>query len=848
MELKHTTIIAFVVLALLTGLDTPLRPVFSLILFSYFPGLLMVSLVKKKVDIPELVGLPLLVGISFWIVFFYCTSGLFIFTWYVVGGIALVCAVLADRQNLMVSHEHYGSVFILVLCCLFVISYLYPYNQFFQWMPPGDDMKFHIPQIEYIITEHALPHNYGPLYPEISTLTYSLGYHITVGLAVILDYSVRSVMVATFFVISLACFSFYYLGKTLFGWKTGVYTAFSFAFLSLFFQRLSSTGTFPNLLAIALHVVGLSLLIEIMRQKSELSHGFKGLKNGFGIICVILLFTGAAETHPYIFVLEGMVLGGAVLYWLWERNIRAVTLILTIGAGILLFCIPFFLRFEPEPLSELEIATFSAWYRIDSFLSVQDLVRSIDIISPLLLFLGICGFVLTERKWIVTIWSGSMMIIPLLSVFQVRYPEWYTISPNRFFFFLFMPLSVMSGRFLSYVEEHVGSRRFVGFLVVLAIMSAGMHHANFFHSFSQDPVSQVQMNSDDKFVIDWIATYTPQNAIILNTGPVADCSSWVPVFAERRVVFPFFSGYRGDNCIEKLKAYSNLADLKVLTHAPDSQLALAVLKKYDIHYIYIPAWREVPWLDLHPELLMDSPLYRTVIKKGDAYLFEVQGDNHPKTTYFTVMETEQIHSCSGMISLFFDPVASFGVQGRLYLQIDYADTTHTQVDIYLNRKYQETVYTYLTGEERSLLLPLSSLEPSTLLFRGESDFVLERLSLLVGVENCFRLSENVGLQGKWVGTESGVIAPADEKGLQVLVFKVTGGKVTIQYKDMGVGDVRIYETGMWRERQLLQTIPRGNTGKEIVVQIPLQGRYSVLALSIEVHGDDFLLVGVRYAS
>jgi hypothetical protein len=848
MELKHTTVIAFLVLALLTGLDTPLRPVFSLILFSYFPGLLIVSLVKREVDIPELVGLPMLVGISFWIIFFYWTSGLPVFTWYVLGIVSFVCAVLADRQKLVVSHEHCWSAFVLVLCCLFVISYLYPYSQFFQWMPPGDDMKFHIPQIEYIITEHALPHDYGPLYPEISTLTYSLGYHITVGLAVITDYSMRSIMVATFFVISLACFSFYYLGKTLFGWKTGVYTAFSFAFLSLFFHRLSSTGTYPNLLAIALHVAGLSLLIELILQKSEVSHRFKGLKHGFGIICVILLFAGAAETHPYIFILEGMVLGGALLYLLWERNVRAVTLILTIGAGILLFCIPFFLRFELESLSELEIATFSAWYRIDSFLSVQDLIRSIDIISPLLLFLGISGFVLTERKWIVTIWSGSMMVIPLLSVFQVRYPEWYTISPNRFFFFLFMPFSVMSGRFLSYMEEHIASRKVVGFLVVLIIMSTGMHHANLFHSFSQDPVSQVQMNSDDAFVIDWIATYTPQNAVILNTGPVADCSSWVPAFARRKVVFPFFSGHRGDNCIEKLKAYSKLADLKVLTHVPDSDLALTVLKKYDIQYIYIPAWREVPWLDLHPELLMDSPLYRTVIKKGDAYLFEVQADNRPKTTYFTVTETEQIHSCSGMISLFFDPVTSFGIQGRLYLQIDYADTTHTQVDIYLNRKYQETVYTYLTGEERSLLLPLSSLEPSTILFRGESDFVLERMSLLVGVENCIRLSENVGLQGGWARTESGVIAPAGEKRLQVLVFNVSGGEATMEYKDTGMGDVKIYEIDIWGEWHLLQTISRGNTGTNETVHIPLQGKYSVLALGVEVHGDDFQIVEIEYAS
>ncbi|MGC1121570.1 MAG: DUF6541 family protein [Candidatus Methanofastidiosia archaeon] len=848
MELKHTPVIACLVLALLTALDTPLRPVFSLVLFSYFPGLLIVSLVKKEVDTSELVGPPILVGISFWIVFFYCTSGLNIFTWYVLGGISFVCAVLADRQKRVVSHEHYWGVFILVLCCLFVVSYLYPWNQFFEWMPPGDDMKFHIPLVEYIVSEHALPQDYGSLYPEMSTLTYSLGYHITTGLAVIADYSVRSIMVATFFVVSLACFSFYYLGKTLFDWKTGIYTAFSFAFLSLFFHRLSSTGTYPNLLAVALHVAGLSLLIELMLQKSEILHRSKGLNSRFRILCVILLFSGAAETHPYIFILEGMVLGGALLYWLWEKNMRAVKLIVTIGTGTLLLCIPFFLRFDLEPLSELEIATFAAWYRMDSFVSIQDLIRNIDIISPLLLFLGVSGCILTERKWILSIWGGSMMVIPLLSVFQVRYPGWYTISPNRFFFFLFMPLSVMSGRFLSYTEEHIAARKFAGFFLILIMVSTGMHHANLFHSFSQDPVSQIQMNSDDKFVIDWISTYTPQNAVILNTGPMADCSSWVPVLARRRVVFPFFSGYRGDNCIDKLKAHSKLADLEVLIHTPDSDLALTVLKKYNIRYIYIPAWKEVLWLDLHPELLMDSPLYRPVIKKGDAYLFEVWVDSHPRTTYFTVMETEQIHSCCGMISLFFDPVISFGVQGGLYLQIDYMDTTHTQFDIYRNDNYIETVYTYLTGEERSLLLPLSRLEASTIVFRGDSDFVLERISLLVGVENCIRLSENAGLQGEWARTESGVIAPAGEKRLQVLVFNVSGGEVVIEYRDTGTGDLKIYEIDVWGDRHLLQTISRGNTGKNVTVHIPLQGEYSVLALGVEVHGDDFLIVGIGYTA
>ncbi|MBU6996719.1 MAG: hypothetical protein HXS41_08135 [Theionarchaea archaeon] len=848
MELKHTRVISFLVLALLTGLDTPLRPIFSLVLFSYFPGLLIVSLMKKRVDIPELVGLPLLVGISFWILFFYWTSGLPVLTWYVLGGVSFVCAVLADRQTLMVSYEHYWSVFILGFCCLFVVSYLYPWDQFFQWMPPGDDMKFHIPQIEYIISEHALPQDYGALYPEISTLTYSLGYHITAGLTVVAGYSIPSVIVATFFIVSLACFSFYYLGKTLFDWKTGIYAAFSFAFLSLFFHRLSSTGTYPNLLAVALHVAGLSLLVEIMVEKPGVSRLFEEVNKRCGILCVILLFSGAAETHPYILVLEGMVLGITLLYWSWKRDFRAGALSVVTGAGVLLLLVPFFLRFDPEPLSELEIATFTAWYRIDSFLSMQDLIRNIGIISPLLLFLGVFGCMMVERRWILGIWSISMMIIPLLSVFQIRYPEWYTISPNRFFFFLFMPLSIMSGRFLSSMEEYMTFRRFAGFLLILIVVSTGMHHHNLFHSFSQDPVSQVQMNTDDAFVIDWIAAYTPHDAVILNTGPVADCSSWVPALARRKVIFPFFSGHRGDNCIKTLKPYSKLADLKVLTHTPDSDLALTVLEKYGIRYIYIPAWRQIPWLDLHPELLVGSPLYRTLTKKGDAYLFEVQGDTHPKTTYFTVMEAKQISSCSGMVSLFFDPVVSFGVRGILYVQIDYADTTHEQIDIYANEKYQETIYTYLTGEERSLLLPLSPLEPSTILFRGTNDFVLEGISLLVGVEDCIRLSETVGLQGEWARTESGVIAPAGEKNLQVLVVTVSGGEVTLVYRDVGMGDVTIFGIDVHGERHFLQTISREGTGNDGTVTISLQGEYSVLALGVDVHGDDFLIVGITYTT
>ncbi|MBU7014210.1 MAG: hypothetical protein HXS52_04665 [Theionarchaea archaeon] len=846
MKLKHPTVIAFLILALLTGLETPLRPVFSLGLFSFFPGLLIISLVKKEVDVPELAGLPLLVGISFWIVFYYLTSGLHIFTWYILGGISFVCAVLAERQPLVVSREHYWGVFILVLCCLFVGSYLYPWNQFFQWMPPGDDMKFHIPFIEHLVSQHALPQDYGLLYPELSTLTYSLGYHITAGLAVIVDYSVRSLMIATFFIASLACFSFYYLGKALFDWKTGIYAAFSFAFLSLFFQRLSSTGTYPNLLAVALHVVGLSLLCELMLQKPSISCRFRRGDSIFGIFCVTLVCAGAAETHPYIFIMEGMVLGGALLYWVWQKNFGAARLIIAVGAGILFLCIPFFLRFNLEPLSELEFLTFAAWYRIDSFVSVQNVIKFIGIISPLLLFLGVSGCMVTERKWILSVWGGSMMVFPLLSVFQVRYPGWYTISPNRFFFFLFMPLSIMSGRLLSYMEEHIGSRKVIGFLVILILVSAGMHHANLFHSFSQDPLTQVQMNGDDQFVIDWISTYTPQNTVILNTGPVADCSSWVPVLAERRVVFPFFSGYRGDNCIERLKAYNSLADLMVLTHTPDSDLALMALKKYGIQYIYVPAWREVRWLDLHPELLLDSPLYQSVVKKGDAYVFEVNFNSRHKTVYYTVTEIEQIHSSENMISLFFNPITSFGVHGGLYLQVDYADTTHQQIDIYVNDTYVETVYTYLTDEERSLLLPLSHLEEATILFKGDSDFVLKKVSLLVGVENCLQLSENVGTQGAWVRTDLGVIAPSSERGLQLLVVNVSGGVVVMEYKDEGMGDIEIYEIDAWGNRRLLQTISRENTGKNVTVQLPLQDEYTVLVLTVEVCGDDFLIREIGY--
>ncbi|KYK32683.1 MAG: hypothetical protein AYK18_15555 [Theionarchaea archaeon DG-70] len=834
--------LSFCILALLIGLRTPFQPIFSLVLLSYFPGIFLASLVKKEFNLVEGLFLPLLLGISFWIVFFHFFSELKILHWLTGVVISFLSAVLTDKQivHICINRTDFYEMIFLLVCCAFMVSYSYPWSQFYEWIPPGDDMKYHAYFIEETVATRSLPSDYGELYPELTTMTYPVGYHIIVSLALLSDTSVSSIVIVTFFLVPLSCFSFYFLGKTLFNRRVGLYSAFSLSFLSLFFHRLLATSTYPNLLAITLQVLALFYLFEAFYAPK--SKGLLGLS--------ALAFAASGVTHPYIFVSSGIFLLFLFGWAFLVKDFLKVKVLMYVGMGFLFLSIPYFLRLEFYPLSDIEWRTFSVWYAADSITSFSSLVKNVSFLSPLVVLFGICGLLTLKKRnvAIMTLWMAAMLVIPVLSAFQLKYPGWYAISPNRFLLFLFMPLCVMCGKFLVDVEKLFSRKKFLSLMGVLILFSAGMHHFNMFSSFSPDPVNEVQMNSDDRFVMEWITHHADEDAVILNTGATIDCSSWVPVLSKRRVIFPFFSGYRGDRCITKLKHHEKLADFQILIHIPDSETALAMLREYDVDYIYIPAWRKKYHLDMCAEPFLQSPLYQLMVKKGDAYVFRVDYDENPEKILFAIFGTEHILlKGNKMETISFVSHLSADVYGSYYLFIEYEDDADGHLNVGQNNSYLGTVFTYNTDKEKSIIFPLSKQHEIELLFHPEVDLLLKEVRILFGMENAVKISEHIGLKGNWIVLESGeVTAPAEDEALRIYLFNIEKGELVILYEDTGYGNVDISISDALGRWHGVTVIYRENSGEIREVRVPIEKEYSIFVLGVYVHGEDFTVCGFSY--
>lgn len=814
---QHLFVILFIIFVVLAAvIPVP----FFLILLLYFPGVYLASFLKKELTLVEGLFLPLLFGLCFWIVFSYIVSEISVLHWATVVIISFFSAVLADNRHISIT-KGYTALF-LVVCCAFVVSYSYPWSQFYHWMPPGDDMKYHIPIIHNIQEDHSLPEDYGDLYPEIPTLTYPLGYHAIVALSA--TASIPSIMGVTLVIVSFACFPFYFLGKSMFNKKVGLYTAFSFSFLSLFFHRLSNTATYPNLLGITLQIFAFFLLYKTIKTKSVPL-----------LVLTGLAFAAAAETHPYILLVNVMALCGLFIYFLVHKSFFTTKWIVYTGIVFFVLTTPYVLRLKFQSPTPLEIQTFAAWYADDSLLSLEDLTRNLSILSPLVILFGIIGaFTIKGKKMrIIALWVALLLIFPVLSVFQVRYPGWYTLSPNRFLFYVFMPLCICCGKLFADLENRI-PKTTLYFIGVLILLSVGMHHFNAFNSFLPDPVYEVQMNPDDAFVIQWIKEHTTPDTIIVNTGAAVDCSSWVPALAERRVVFPFFSGYRGDGCIQALKPHKGLADFKIVKHVPDSAFALHVLTSYNADYIYIPAWKKRVFLDFHPDTLAQSPLYQLVVNQGDAYLFKVVHAT-PGTTFFCVKKgcTTNIH---------FVPTVSSDVYGTFFLHILYTDDQFGQMHIVESTDYRETVYKYDTGDTQFLVVPLSG-KDIDVIFHGDS--FIEEWRILFGLQNAVKISEHLGLKGDWLSSESDIIAPADNTGLRLYFFDVKKGEIVLTYKDTGYGNVDINVSDASGKWHTIKTVYRQNTGDINQVLIPVD-EYTIVVFGVYVYGDPFTVLDIQY--
>jgi len=835
---RYKFTVIFFILAAYTAAHLPGQEITALLLTLYFPGLFVVSFLRHEVTVTEIIAFPLLYGMSVWIVFSYVISELNIFYWPLIVGISVVSALYADRTALQIHRTSETSTLFLILVCLFMVSYAYPWSHPQSFIPPGDDMKFHATYIQNIISEHSLPETYGPLYPELDTFSYPVGYHLLISLVTLFTgFTMTSVIISTIFLVSLSCFSFYFLGASLFNEKVGLYSAFSLSFLSLFFHRLLDTATYPNLVGIALQVYALSLFYELYSGKFSVKKGF--------LCCVV--FAASSLTHSYIFIIN--VFFFIVVTLLHVHHKKMVKLVAVMGSGVLLFMIPYLLRLDFQPLSTVELMRFSAWYQRDALNSLSAFIETISLFSPLLLFLGIAGSFSIQNQPVqrmMAAWYGAILILPALSVVPVYYPGWYTISPDRVFLHVCAPLCIGAGLLVTRIQSLMTREKALFFLMVLALVGVGMHHVNALNSFSPDPAHQVQMNPDDAQVMDYITEHTPPDTIILNTAPTLDSSSWIPVLSKRRVVFPCFSVHRGDGCIQKLTPHEKRMDLKILEHAPDSPEALDMLNHYAIDYVYIPSWTKSSYLHLSPEALEKSPLYQPVIKQGDTHLFRVLHDADPGTTFVELEKRKHlIFKEDEITSLSFPFTFSKDVQGSLFLKITYTDEDIGWVNIGQEETFIESIFTYGSGEKKMFMIPLSHSDPVDLFFHADHDFTVHDMTLSLGIEDATMLSPQVALVGPWMISEA-ITGVSGELALRIYLFCVHDGTLSLTYYDRGEGDVDINVPGWMGSWDAVAILTREDSRTFTSMVIPVDGYYTVFVVGVYAYEEDIIFTSIEY--
>jgi hypothetical protein len=576
------------------------KVIIASIIVLFYPGFLIAQHLFQ--DHSKAFSVSPVVGMSFWVVVFYIFSGFRLVRIEPVVAISLASAVLLDIRGKYPRFQRW--MIPLFVCIAFSSVYFYQWNP--TLIPPLDDAKFHAYFVVTIENLHQLPHDYG-MYAEIPHLTYPLGYHALVSVVKQLSgqHLFPAMTLSTWFFLLFTPICFYVFSLQ-YGEKTAVFTAFSFSFLSIFYHRLEQTATYPNLLALEIFVLSLYALRRSLEDFSVKKAAITSL-----------LVASAVEIHVYTLFLYAIFFTLHGLYILFKRNtvsFKHIILIILIMGGYL---IPYAARMRLCTPHEEELPYFQDWYARDSLATGEKLLATLSSMSPLLFILSAVSIPsLKNRKNVMVILlSGSILVIPLLSAVGIEYPGWYSVSPNRFLNFAFIPLCVFSGISIARLVSAFGKN----ILFVLVIISIIFHFTDVFYPWSRVPdISEINPASDMDAV--FFMKALPADSMILNFSFLHDPSGWIPSVAERKIFFPPFLLHRGDGCIHYLKSLERLSDFSCYTECYNSPYAIEFLKKYSIDYVFVTSHcAESQVVNL--EAFLDSSCYILIYQDGDSYLF-----------------------------------------------------------------------------------------------------------------------------------------------------------------------------------------------------------------------------------
>ncbi|KYK33330.1 MAG: hypothetical protein AYK19_13985 [Theionarchaea archaeon DG-70-1] len=690
-------LILWVIMAV--GLLVPvgiIRVTAAFLLLTFFPGILIWSFADFEEQNPLLY---LLCGAAFLTVLVYYCS------WFVFFPIPLVisfgCVLVLEKRKIPLPVIDKKTV-ILLGCMLFMIVYLYPWGDYVDFYPPGDEMKLHLLYTNTIVTEHAFPTMY-PLYPEIYHISQPLGFH---GVTAFVGDASRTsfIPVATFvgiFMASLGCVSIYFLGKTLFSEEKGIAAAFSFAFLSFVSHQLGVAGSYVVLAGITLYIGAAAVLVRASRQKTRNSYILAGL------FCAACLSTDMNAFFPLVLFF--------ILFLVMNRVLFPVL------AAFILFSLPQLARLTLPAPTSLELHFIQEWFQHNSITTLGELWVVLFSVGPLLLIFALLQL-FSMRKFrsltVASLAKNPYMYLGLLSIpFFVPVllgrilPFWYVLDSVLIFRLVCIPLSLLSGLFLVQLKTLAQIKFFISGLLLFSVV---VHVTD---PFVILPSSSPTVDYDALSAYQWISENTATGTSFCNFTTYGDSSTWIPAVAARRIFLPFHLYYQGDNAMSRLHLPERFTDSMTLRTMPDSEFAKDILEKYGFSYVYIDEKSPVDVTNF-----LNSSLYRVEFHEGAVYIFSVTDGEPPPCKIIRYHQgTDALYGSKSYV--YFS-----NLKGGSILGVYYRDQGFGNVDVEINDEYVGTVFRFDSGDHFLALFVLPSGEDVTVSFLPYADiFYIEYL-------------------------------------------------------------------------------------------------------------------------
>lgn len=756
----------------------------GIILFYFLPGIFLSHRFFHACHRISGIILALVMGMCFHVCYLYFLSLLTIpFSPYLLLIPSIIFAVLADYYGVQLPSMDKTELY---LCAVAVLFFILTFT-----ISPQEDANGHLLLVSMTLEKSMLPHTYS-LYTSIS-VSYHMGFN-----ALVSELSYISGLDAAYLLPSMGAawgmflmVTSYLCLRILHGKKAGFMGGILVCFAAIPPLYYLSYGAYASIVSFALQPLVIYLVYASRTSRD--------------IPLISLVLAAGFMSHSSFLLLW-------IPLFILMRTHKDLVPAFFVS---LVFSIPSLIRFRPFYSPQETMQLMQLWFIPETF-RAQMLVERICI--PLLIC-GAGGIVFLQKKekiFFIT-WISSLLCLAVLSATGITFPFQFLFLANRLVDFMFLPLALLSGIFLSEILK--GKFVLISFLLFIGMVPSFYSVPRYsggsvFYADSEDFRA-------DQAGIDWLVENTPQDVIILNEWWTGTGSSWITSLGNRRLIFPFL--YVHDHFLDTLSIGKRGRDVSWISLSPDSQQAHVLLSEWDVDYIFLSSfvedrvrWRRDSWDIPH---MISSPHYTLVFNTGETYIFKV---NSGPWTY------------SRVVPWYFPPADSTDhLTGSTTLQplllLTYRDSGIQYVQVWSEGGLMSEFPLLGTGEEITLLLPFLPSQD----FISASPLEKEEASIIFNLPG--HDLGTLSLSWDWnIGT-----AYVLEKEGHIYTHGIQTLKITYIDESPGNVDVNIFVDGRWESLTIIKR-SGDNTIKEIL--IPLPDVPVPLDIGFHVYGPPFSVI------